>query len=450
MKKFYLLSSIILLLSSFHLISCKKYLEEKSDKSLSIPSTLNDLQAILDNYLIVNSALKLTNTMTDEYFVSFTDWQALSQENKDHYTWESNATLNVLNFDWGKQYNIIFYANTVLDNLKKITEGDQSKKDQITGTALFFRSHCLYQLAQLYCNQYDSSTAKSSMGLPLRLNSDFSEASIRATLNETYDQIISDLQQAIRLLPVDAGFKTRPNKVASYALLARVYLQMGNYLGAKLMCDSSLSLNNTLLDYKTLSQSAVNPFTVLNAEVIFYTSTIDALNSRSSARVDTIIYNSYATDDLRKVLYFEPGNATTQIFQGSYNGTRDDLFNGIANDEVYLIRAESNVRLGNLVDGVNDLNTLLEKRWKAGYVRYSPANASEVLAKILAERKKELLNRGTRWADIRRLNKESSTAITLKRLLGTPVYILQPNDLRYTMLIPQIVIDRAGIPQNPR
>ena len=52
-------------------ISCKKYLDVKPVQSLSVPSTLDDLQAILDRYDLVNQkGPLLLETLSDNYYIT--------------------------------------------------------------------------------------------------------------------------------------------------------------------------------------------------------------------------------------------------------------------------------------------------------------------------------------------------------------------------------------------
>ncbi len=89
---------------------------------------------------------------------------------------------------------------------------------------------------------------------------------------------------------------------------------------------------------------------------------------------------------------------------------------------------------------MNDLNALLQKRFKTGFfVPLIAANSTEALNKILDERRKELIFRGTRWTDLRRLNKGGAN-ITITRTLNGQTYTLAPNSLKYTYLIPTEVI----------
>jgi hypothetical protein len=195
MKSLINLLIIALILSGF--LSCKKYLEAKSNQSLSTPSTLNDLQQILDNPQLSNGLI-MDNTATDEIYLDEFMWDAQGELYKDGYIWKSS--LNDFD-DWASQYSAVFNANTVLYNLDKINSSNTDTKQKLKGAALFVRAHAFYQIAKLYAPQYDASTATTDLGIPLRLTADFNGQSVRSTVQQTYDRIIQDLQEALTLLP---------------------------------------------------------------------------------------------------------------------------------------------------------------------------------------------------------------------------------------------------------
>jgi hypothetical protein len=68
----------------------------------------------------------------------------------------------------------------------------------------------------------------------------------------------------------------------------------------------------------------------------------------------------------------------------------------------------------------------------------------------LAERRKELIYRGIRWSDLRRLNRDSRFGIILTKTLNGVTYSLLPNDKRYVLPIDEIEIRLSGIQQNNR
>src|SRR5690606_2222613 len=107
-------------------------------------------------------------------------------------------------------------------------------------------------------------------------------------------------------------------------------------------------------------------------------------------------------------------------------------------------------RLGNRDDAMTQLNFLLKHRYiREAFVPRIASTDDEALKVILEERKKELVFRGLRWTDIRRLNKEGY-GITLLRKLDGMVYSLQPNDPTYILPIPDYIIQQNDMNQNNR
>ncbi len=431
--------------------SCKKFLEEKPDKKLTTASSLQDLQAILDNNYVLNNGSGLALTASDEYYLTTASWNALSsQADKDSYTWQDNTQLDG---EWNKLYSIVFHANTVLDALPKFgTSKDEQQWKAIKGGGLFFRAHAFYHIAQVFAKQFDEATASTDWGIPLRLSSDFHQPSVRASVQQTYSRVVEDLQEAALLLPVIPKNKLRPSRPAAFGLLARVFLLMRQYENAKNMADSCLQNYDTLVDFNTVNASAAMPLGAFNAEVIFHSLALFSNTVYTGmANIDTLLYQSYDTNDLRKQVYFSGPPGGPWSFKGTYYSDPFYYFNGIAVDEIYLIRAEANARLGHTTAAMNDLNTLMEKRWKQGrFIPFTAADPASALNIILEERRKELILRGNRWSDLKRLNIEPGRERTLKRVVNNQTYLLPPNDNHYAFLIPQQVINSSGMPQNPR
>ncbi len=438
--------------------SCRKYLDAKPNGKLVIPNTLPDLQALLDNDAKMNSKdAGSAEVSAGDYFLTDANYAAQTETYKRMYTWQKDFLFDQGYNDWSNIYRVVYTANTILDNVENIDRNvNPVQWDMVKGQGYFHRGRALMQASFIWALAYDESSAVSDMGLPLRLNPDFHERSTRASVQQTYEQVINDLRLAAALLPVHTIHPLRPSKPAAFALMARTYLSMRRYDLAGQYADSCLLLKDTLLDYNdsnSVHPDDFFPFGQLkysNPEMLFESNMSSPFPINPSiATIDTALYNSYDANDLRKTIFFKSKGNGTFEFHGSYEGTYS-LFSGIATDEIYLIKAEVYARGGDYDAAINVLNRLLAKRWKKGkFLPLTASNAQEAINIILKERRKELLMRGLRWVDIKRLNKEGSN-ITLVRQANGQNYTLPPNDLRYALPIPEDVINLSGMPQNTR
>jgi hypothetical protein len=451
-SKPFLLLLILYCLTNF---SCKNFLEERPTKSAKPITTTAEVQALLDyNYIMNEKYTAMTFEIDDYYYIADNFWSSTSLSDRLNYIWDGNVTKLV---PWALTYTIISNTNAALRALATVpvTSINQASYNSVKGQGLFFRSHAYFYLAQTWCKPY-SSTASTDPGIPLRLIPDLSVPSERGTVKETYDQMISDLKTAAELLPETNVAISRPNKAAAFGALSRTYLSMRDYVNAGRYADSCLKHYGNLMNYNNLDPNSPAPIDRFNPETIFYAIAVSTELPNANCYVDTTLYQSYNTNDLRKVIFYYPGtNGKDHLFKGSYDGTSYGYssFCGIATDEIYLTRAECAARAGLKDSAMGDLNRLLVTRWKTGtFVPYTAANATDALNKVLDERRKELAFRGLRWTDLRRLNLEGGN-ITLKRIVNGTTYTLPPNDLRWVLLIPWESVypeNGGGIAQNPR
>lgn len=443
------------------LLSCNKqaFLDKKPSTDIFIPTTLEDFQALLDNDSYMGESPIIGELSADNYYLLHPYWQTLPAKERNSYIWAADIYEGVGKVeDWNTPYKQVFYANVVLEGLNKLpmTSNNEKEWKAIKGAALFIRGYAFYNIAQLFAPVYNSVTAGSDKGIPLRLTPDLEGISVRSTVLQTYNQLLSDLKEASQLLPGPIAFnnRNRPSRPAAMAMLARVYLSMSAYQQAGVYADSCLQLYNTLINYNILNPSTSIPFVPLNAETIYQNRLLSGIPVLSglfvpSCIVDSLLYRSYAVNDLRRDLFYFLNADKLPNTKGSYNGTVFP-FSGLATDEVYLIRAECFARAENVVAAMNDLNVLLLNRWKTGtFIPFTATTASEALQKILEERRKELAFRGLRWTDLRRLNKEGAN-ITLRRNLNGQPFQLLPGERRYVLPIPPDVINLTGMEQNPR
>lgn len=456
--------SVILIVSVIAMISCRKdFLDEKPATNLNVPTSITDLQLLLNNSQVLNTVSPgLNEIASDDFQIGYAEWLNIPVPYyKNSYTWEKDIFQGQGEIlEWNKPYTGILLTNVILEQLEKISVNNSNSSDinNLKGSALFIRSYLLFDLVQTFAMPYDKSSSSTDLGIPIRLHSEINAPTKRASIQATYNQILSDVILAKSLLKENytSGDFNRPTKAAAYGFLSRIFLNMRDYDKAGIYADSALSLHNTLINYNEVDVTSAIPFPLLkNVEIIYDSNVLltNVINNlfRGAANFSIIptLYNSYDNNDLRKTLYYKKTDTGIGLKIG-YAGQRG-IPNSITTAELYLTRAECYARNGMTTMAMADLNTLMKMRWNksVSFPLFTASSSSIALNQILVERRKELVVRGLRWNDIRRLNKEGRN-ITLTRNLNGTIYTLQPNDPKYAFPIPPDVISRSGIQQNIR
>ncbi|MGX5817757.1 RagB/SusD family nutrient uptake outer membrane protein [Chitinophaga lutea] len=454
----------LLLFITCLMIACQKqkdWLNEKRQVDDISSESLIDLQAIMDNSLLVTAFPSIGLAGCDNFYFQDQTIQTLSFTERNAYQWNKEIYGNSHAMDYAEAYFTISYCNIVLEGLSKIriTQDNELTYYDVMGQALFLRAMVFHELAVTYCKAYQKSNAGSDLGLCLRLTSEITHIEPRSSLEQTYTQIVKDIKLSINLLPRVPKYKTRGSRSAAHALLSRVYLNQQDYSNALRHADTAISMSNGLLDFNSpiVSLSKVYRFPSFsedNPEVMFYATGIAYYSvwcgvSNVYGCVDSTLFQSYSDNDLRRTYFFSTEDSDKR-FRGSYSSA-ERCFAGIAVNEVYFNRAECYARLGNIGLALADLNNVMKRRFRSGtYADYSSTDQDSVLNTILRERRKEFPNTGQiRWMDLKRLNLEPKFAKELTRTINGTVYRLPPNSQLYVYPLPKAEIV-AGIRQNER
>ena len=126
---------------------------------------------------------------------------------------------------WFVSYEIIFRANV---NIRSMKEGESMETDHMLGENYCIRALCHLNLLTLYAVSY--SRGSNQPGIVIRTSTDCTSTE-RATVAESYEQVITDLKEAMRLMKNgtrrgDAGYVSYET---ARGLLTRVYLYMGKW-----------------------------------------------------------------------------------------------------------------------------------------------------------------------------------------------------------------------------
>ncbi len=339
---------------------------------------------------------------------------------------------------WLQAYNTINRANNVLASLDKV---EASKKARIEGEARFIRGLVYFDLVRLWAKAWGDGDNATNLGVPLvttptRIVGEADNRS-RATVAAVYTQVLEDLTKAESLLGniSNAGFAS---KSSAQAILARVYLQQGNYAAARDAANRVISSNQFALtpSFAEAFEDASNESEMIFKVIVTDQDGGNALNTffapstyqgRGDIRVQAKHLALYSAGDTRGTFFVRASNNNfTAKFLDQYG---DVPVARLA--EMYLIRAEANQRLNTAI-GATPLADINRIRARAGARELTTVD----LNAILAERKLELAFEGHQVHDAKRL----------KRNVGTLAF----SDNKLVVPIPQREIDtNKSLVQNP-
>ena len=327
------------------------------------------------------------------------------------YNKQMNSSNEDATAQWIDSYEVINITNNVLSALEVVNEED---RDRVEGEALFLRSLMYFDLVRFYAQQYQTGSAATQLGVPLVLTPtrgiDENSFISRNSVEEVYNQVITDLTTAASKLPEEN--EVYATSGAANALLARVYLQKYDY--AKARDAANLVINSGLYELQPTYADVFNNDD--NTEEDIFATQITA-QDLSSAMTEFFSIPEYGGRDgdieiLEAHLnLYSPGDERYDLFFLGNGGMRSGKWNnlyGVVNlirlSEMYLIRAECNIRLSTTI-GATPLSDFNIVHVRAGL---TPA-ASVSLNDVLLERRLELSYEGFRIHDQRRLQENVGT-----------------------------------------
>lgn len=334
-------------------------------------------------------------------------------------------------------------ANMIIDRIDNI-DGPQSEKNNIKGQAMFYRAFAHFTMVQMYGERYVSGRDNTQMGIVLR-NDNSSEARKRASVEEVYAQVNSDIDESINLLnatDVKRSSKAHINVHVARGLKARVLLAQGHWLeaaemadqvvkksGAQLQADTYKTLDNRFADQSNsewlwgskplLSQgkSLTHFHGYMSNENISY-------NQNTPRAIYNLLYNRISATDVRKSIWFPkaidksvtprplvPPSTNSKYANYMANkflvsdpqtiGERDIPFMRLP--EMMLIAAEGYARAGGHdAQAAESLFTLA--RHRDPQYQKTTNTGDNLIDEVMFQRRVELWGEGFRFLDLKRLN----------------------------------------------
>ena len=327
---------------------------------------------------------------------------------------------------WTSAYANIYGVNSILEGMAASTSPGltDSVRKELTGEAKFVRAFCYFYLTNIFGD------------VPMALTVDFNKTIGLAKMSQAkvYQQIISDLKDAVDLLAADysvgGGQRICPNKWAAMALLGRVYLYSGSYGDAVTQASAVIGQTSTYELASDLNQV----FLASSREAIWQLQQSTSILNQGTATAEGVallpntlygyasayglsdeLMNAWEPGDQRRVNWVGTDNTTTVLpfYSNKYKVGANSQLGAPATEyymvlrlaEQYLIRAEALARSGgDLVSAAGDVNVI---RSRAG-LGDLPAglNADQVLEAVAHERQVEFFAEwGHRWLDLKRTGK---------------------------------------------
>lgn len=164
------------------------------------------------------------------------------------WQWNIRPTTSEVESVYAALYGIIANCNLYLERIDSVmskqTDDDSiTTLEQYTGEVYAIRALCYSELLKLYCKAYNPATAESDLGVVLRKSFSKPEPARRASMKESYDFVVKDLQQAEEILArIEELYSKQGNltlyssyymtSYVAHALHARVALYMQDWQSA--------------------------------------------------------------------------------------------------------------------------------------------------------------------------------------------------------------------------
>ena len=223
------------------LFSCTEKLDLKPKQSIDAAVALTtpaNIKATLVGAYLDGRSSSIFGTAFNEYselYASTGDMLFLGtfEQPREFIEKKASVTNSYVENTWVQAYKLINTCNMLL-NPETLAILEDEDRDLVEGEARFLRGWTIFEMTRLFGLPYEAGETNDQLAVPLILTptKDVADAVKvpRDNVEDCYTQALNDLTAARNLLPEDNGIYA--SSLAARAILARIFLQMGNYSGA--------------------------------------------------------------------------------------------------------------------------------------------------------------------------------------------------------------------------
>jgi len=456
---------------------CKKYLDVKP-KGIDIPTTIDQFNGLFNNTSLISfgnyqigagsvgpgDPANLSIFLSDEAYTTSPYNSFLEPSYQNGYHWAADVYLPTQNAaEWSAFYEENYTYNVIANNVMNATDGTDTEKKQLLAEARANRAYLHLMLVNYFGKPYDSATAVGDPGVPIiTVAAASSPAGPRATVQQVYDFVISELSAAIADLPANTINRLRLYKPAAEYMLGETYFLMGNYDSAlvELKACQDLLPSSTqpmqLYDYNTVMAQWASPFPNFAPTLPIAPNNTEAIcqrqvsvgGFRGSAFLDST-YDLYDSTDLRLKFFTKTDFSGTAVYPSWSRSGPYSVNIGPSMPGLYLMLAECKARQGDLAGANADVVTLREHRMPAGVADVTINDQDSLIRFIVKERYREYALTGKNWFDVRRLwNDPLFKGKAYTHTDNAGVYKLTED--RLVLKIPPLILGyNTDMPDNP-
>ncbi|MDR2473303.1 MAG: RagB/SusD family nutrient uptake outer membrane protein [Tannerella sp.] len=399
-----------------------------------VPSTLQHYDGLLNNQFMWNSEnpdqLYFT-LLSDEFYATpgsldFLGMMTNGPQAGNAFRYMADIMRPDENCtDWA--YNSVLYTyNMVANEVFDVSDGSHDERLAVQAEARVMRAWMHFIMAQIFCKPYNASTAATDPGLPVMKETDVTRKNFpRGTLQELYDFIISELEDACLNVSNATNSKYRTEKGDAYFFLGSVYYNMNRYDDALRALRLSLQYcteNNSLyLDDYTDAMN-IMMLQMMGGMWRMYYQNEEYLRCLYAINTAVTYYIPIVELMLPAAVYMKPkymalfgqGDGRVSRFaQGALDVDMRPAFPietslGATTPDLYTMIAECEARAGNASAARSTLLTLREKRISADLAEIPESvNTKDALIRFcIEERIREILGTGKLFFEMRRLYRD--------------------------------------------
>lgn len=412
-----------------------------------------------------SAIMHIRDFLTEDMTISgYTNYDHFSSWSGNRYRGKRYITTQYV---WGYMRDMIMEANQWIAACK-----NESSQKGLLGVAYASRALLYLDMARMYeflPNDRTSSISASGQDITGLTVPIITEETLidektgfynvpRATRQEMANFILSDLNQAEKLLPLlDDESHMLPHMDVVYGLKARLYMWMGDYANAQKFARSAIDASTTKPMIRDEMLSATKGFndptcwmwgvkyypedSAVESGIVNWTSMISnqtafgytGLSTDMFVQIGKKMYERISDYDVRKLWWIAPEGSSlneqipsvvsedygqvnsylrpyTSVKFRPAQGNADDYKIGSASafplmrvEEMYFIEAEAAAQQGNVQKAQQLLNLFMLQHRNPSYA-YTATSQRDIIDEIIMQKRIELWGEGQTFFDVKRLN----------------------------------------------